>query len=296
MGLPLRHNWGESLAADRTMAKLSGLSPRLWGRRRLMNLQAFIDESEDGEYFVLAGYAASPARWRDFSIEWERRLRYAKLGPNNVRRFKMNEMAAGRMDDVVTFYRVIEEFAELAVSVVFKPAYLTSALHRITFPGKLITWGGWSNPYLLGFRVLTDIINRRRDDISQVLRPNEKIDFIFDERRVEKENIVRVWDRIIEQLPMEHAVLYGNTPSFENDEEYLPLQAADFWAWWVRRWAIQYPESHISGEFPWNYNREKPPRLMITFSEEGLIDYLVAETANILPSGTSFNILPASQD
>ena len=232
-----------------------------------MNLQAFVDESEDGAFFVLAGYVSSPEKWLAFSREWEQRLPHAMLGPTDSRRFKMSEMAMnGRMGDVPIFYRVIEDYAELAISVAFKPSDLNSALDRITVPGVRINWAGWRNPYLLGFRALTDVINRRRNELEPVLRQFEKIDFIFDER-AEKSRIIPAWDKIRAKLPPEAADLYAKTPRFESDEEYLPLQAADFWAWWVLKWASKQDRSDAVGMFPWSFDQQKPARLMVSIDE-----------------------------
>jgi hypothetical protein len=259
-----------------------------------MNLQAFVDESADTKFFVLAGCVSSPQKWSEFSSEWEKRLPFATLQPNNKYRFKMSEMAMnGRIEDVAYFYRAIEEFAELAISVVFDISHLENALRRITVPGLRINWAGWKNPYLVGFRTLTDVINRRRNELSPALSLYDKIDFYFDER-VEKLRVIWAWDRIAAKLPPEDAILYSKTPRFENDEEYLPLQAADFWAWWVRRWARNGSSPDPSDGFPWSFDAKKPARLMITFDEEEFIEYLVNESQSMLPKGKSFTIAPPS--
>jgi len=43
------------------------------------------------------------------------------------------------------------------------------------------------------------------------------------------------WDDIISKLPehlREHA---GQSPRFVDDEECIPIQAADFLAWWIQK-------------------------------------------------------------
>ena len=62
-----------------------------------------------------------------------------------------------------------------------------------------------------------------------------KIDFIFDNRS-EKKEIISAWDETVEKTDDVIKGLIGATPRFENDREFLPLQAADLWAWWVREW------------------------------------------------------------
>jgi hypothetical protein len=45
--------------------------------------------------------------------------------------------------------------------------------------------------------------------------------------------IISEWTKYIELREEELKPLYGATPRFENDQEFLPLQAADLWAWWI---------------------------------------------------------------
>jgi hypothetical protein len=259
-----------------------------------MNLQAYVDESEDGAFFVMTGYVASPEAWMKLSRCWERRLHFAVLEPRYQYRFKMAEMAATaeRMARVPTFYRVIEEHVGLGISVAFKLSDLSSAFDRISVPGMKINWAGWKNPYLFGFRALTDVINRRRSELGPVLRPYETIDFIFDERS-EKSRIIPAWETIRLSLPQQEAALYGKTPRFEDDEEFLPLQAADFWAWWVRKWAVDQNRADAIGVFPWEFDEGKPPRLILSLDEEGFIEYLTNIAKPLLPDGKSFVIFPA---
>src|SRR3954462_1373871 len=96
----------------------------------------------------------------------------------------MSEMAQNkdRMARVPAFYRVIEKYAELAISVQFDLSTVDSAMKRITVPGMKINWTGWRNPYILAFRCLTDVINRSREEFSKVIKEDERIHFIFDDR------------------------------------------------------------------------------------------------------------------
>lgn len=64
---------------------------------------------------------------------------------------------------------------------------------------------------------------------------DEKVDFIFD-NRMEKSFILAGWEDMVKVQDEEIQKHYGATPRFEDDQEFLPLQAADLWAWWVREW------------------------------------------------------------
>ena len=90
----------------------------------------------------------------------------------------------------------------------------------------------------LGFRALIDIFHTARihggDVASQLLPLDKKVDFYFD-RHSSKGAIIAAWEDYLSARSDEVRDLYGATPRFEDDRDFLPLQAADFWAWWVRK-------------------------------------------------------------
>jgi hypothetical protein len=258
-----------------------------------MVLQAFIDESDDGEFFVMAGYLATPEAWVKFSQEWERLLPHAVLSNSNTYQFKMNEMAKTpeRLGRVPMFYRSIEDWALIAVSIQFEVAHLRSALRRVTVSGKRVNWANWNNPYCFAFRALTDCINRRRPELLQILKGHELIHFIFDERS-ERTKVIWAWDAVRKAIKPEQAALYGKTPRFENDEVFLPLQAADFWAWWVRDWARSGTAPGKHGKFPWTFDQARPLKIITYFDEDGIIEYFIDIAQSALPAGHSVIVLP----
>ena len=77
---------------------------------------AFIDDSrsEDGRFFVLAGFIATAEKWATFSDQWQELL---DMHPR-LARFKMNEMGRTpeRLERAQWFYRVIEEHVQSAIS------------------------------------------------------------------------------------------------------------------------------------------------------------------------------------
>ena len=257
-----------------------------------MNLQAYLDESSDSKFFVLAGYIATPKAWAEFARDWEEILHFATRGPDGRHRFKMSEMAHnGRMADVPIFYRVIEKHVQSGVSVAFQLDHLSSALSRITLNGAPIDWGLWRNPYIFAVRALTDFLNRLRDEIpSAVINQFDGIDFYFDERKFEKTVIIPGWEEIKKGMPPEMVKLYGATPKFEKDEDYLPLQAADLWAWWVRRWAADCGSVQPWGALPWDV--KGPMCAKWWLEEDGMIAYLVSQNSHFAPRGRSLEIKP----
>jgi hypothetical protein len=64
---------------------------------------------------------------------------------------------------------------------------------------------------------------------------NAKIDFYFD-RRSEQHRVLAAWADVRARMPPDEEERYGQDPRFENNHDFLALQAADFYAWWVRKW------------------------------------------------------------
>jgi uncharacterized protein DUF3800 len=233
------HIWGVSPAADRVWAQVSGLRPDLAGKRLFMVMQAYIDDSaEEGGVFVLAGYIANAESWVKFSGIWDKMLpTFGTPRPDGRYHFKMNEMA-NRPDGIAKsepFFRVIEDHVLGWLSVSIDQSELRSAIARIHIPGEIIEyWNAYTNPWYITFRLLLDSFHIDRPKFEEALH-DEKIDFYFD-NGVDKKIVFATWDNYIKSRPDEVKKYYGSVPRFEDDMEFLPLQAADFLAWWVRKW------------------------------------------------------------
>lgn len=78
---------------------------------------------------------------------------------------------------------------------------------------------------------------------------------------------------------------YGLAPIFRDDREFLPLQGADLWAWWVRKWYDEgAPSKMADPDFGiWKANRERHVKLAIEFDEEALVDSLLSVAADHVP-------------
>jgi Protein of unknown function (DUF3800) len=277
----LKHAWGCSAAVDRVWAQVTGMAPSRAVRQVFMVLQAFVDDSysPDGT-FVLGGHIATAEAWAKFSEEWEKLLPLGTLAPNGKYHFKMTEMAANaeRMARVAAFFRVIEKHVMMSLHVKLNLGDMERAKARVWAPRRTINWGFFQNPYLVAWRGLLDHIHGEvsRPIVEKVLPPGERIDFIFDEQ-TEKKVILPIWDEFAATRPDSYRVTLGSMPRFENDQEFLPLQAADFWAWWSRKWyADGTPEKLDSMNFGhWKVNRRDYPRLSIAYDEDGLVRLLL---------------------
>lgn len=204
-----------------------------------MTLQAFIDDSYTSNgIFVLAGHIASPFAWAAFSKEWQELLpHHGVLDGSGHYHFKMKEMSLNveRMSRIPVFYSAIENHVLCSVAIAFNQNDLKTAKQRIQVPGINIDWADFNNPYFFAFRGLMDMFHSNRETLASVIPIEEKVDFIFD-NQTEKKQILDQWDQYITHRPSISSKYYGAKPRFEDDKEFLPLQAADLWAWWTRKW------------------------------------------------------------
>jgi hypothetical protein len=223
------------------------------------DFKAFIDGSAcppDGD-FVLGGYIARAETWAQFTKDWEELLPLGTRAKNGNFHFKMSEMAR------------TPEGQERAAN----------------------NFDRWKNPYFFLFRNLMDRFHEQRKQFKDGIPLSEKIDFIFDDQ-TEKSYILAAWDEIVESQPEEIQRYYGATPRFESDQDCLPLQAADFWAWWVREWyeedASPLPDKMKKRDFGKWHGTKPLPVISISFDESQILDSLQGIVFSSLPRGFRF--------
>jgi hypothetical protein len=201
-----------------------------------MVYHAYLDDSykKDG-VFVLAGYISSAAKWADFSKEWEGLLPLTRRGNSGRYRFKMTEMQSD-METVARFYRIIEKHVVMSIICKFEMADLVNAMNRIWVPDSIINYGLFRHPFYMAFRGVMDAFHSERASgkLDKDIPKDERVEFYFDDQS-EKTEVLLGWDTYISSRPEEIRIFYEGIPRFEDDEEFLPLQAADFWSWWVRK-------------------------------------------------------------
>lgn len=241
-----------------------------------MTLQAYIDEScDEGGVFVLAGCISDAESWVAFTKEWEEVLKYGVLNKHGRYHFKMSDMALNeeRMSRVPLFLKIIEKYVLGFVSAKIDISELKRALSRVRIPTVHINWDALSNPYYVTLRCLLDMFHLARNQMVDAIPLDEQIDFIFDYRD-EKKTILSIWDEYIKARPDVVKKYYGAVPRFEDDEKFLPLQSADLWAWWVRKWYKEGTPEKIKAvdfsEFNIHATR-KHLKIEITFDEDQLV-------------------------
>jgi Protein of unknown function (DUF3800) len=265
------HVWGVSAAQDRIWALVCGLRPSEAGRRLLLMLQAYIDESKSPKTgtFVLAGYIASAEKWAAFSRCWEKLLPFGTLNKYGKYHFKMQEMAMNseRMERVEVFFKAIEQHVLASISCRLNINELRSAINRLHLHGQEIDWDYVNNPYLFTLRALMDMFHSRKAEFSQFIPSDEDIDFFFDDQLHEKSRILSSWDEYMKNRLDDIRASYGSAPKFGSDDRYLPLQAADLWAWWIRKW-------HDEGTVLDNIKNRKFYNIDFSFTEDQLVENL----------------------
>src|SRR5579872_7217880 len=256
-----------------------------------MTFQAFIDESyTEGSTYVLGGYIASEETWAKFSEDWRKLLPKSVAGKDGQFRFKMREMAAyGRMARVPEFYAIIEKYDLFSVSCKIDVTDVERSKERISVDNLRIYWGYTDNPYSLSFRCLMDMFHTNRPLLNSFFPPGQKIDFIFDERK-EKKKILAMWDDYLRDRPSEVREYYGAHPRFEDDRDFIQLQAADFWVWWVRKWYdAGTPEKLEKQEFDGWKARKTPKGIAISFSEDQIAEFFATYLRSNLPGRTVYD-------
>jgi hypothetical protein len=247
----------------------------------MVKFQAFVDASGKGDpnVLVVAGYVARADEWARFSQAWKEKVDQAGL-----RRFKMTEMSH-RLEIAAFFYRTIEEYdISAAISCVFDTAGLVRMVDEFIPYSPSLDLRALKNPYLYAARQIIENLALAQDKMGL----QGPVDFIFD-NEAEKARLSPHWDRFRASLSPNVSGLVGDDPIFRDDEKFMPLQAADLWAWWVRKW---YEDGNKDGvknlDFPWTVKRVIP-RLHSVYDETFLRSTLLELMQTSIPPDMTVN-------
>lgn len=212
----------------------------------------------------------------------------------------MSEMAASEdgVERAQAFFRVIERNILVSLSCKFNVFDLQRARDRIFVPNAHVNWGIFDNPYLFASRSLLDMFHvNKTGSIQKFIPEDQEVDFIFDDQ-AEKGIILQAWDSYITHRPDSIRHLYGATPRFEDDKKFLPLQAADFWAWWVRKWYQQGGrEAFLKHDFgKWQIKRQSYPVIGIDFGEDQIAEAIASAARERIGPGRPIYDLKLNMD
>jgi hypothetical protein len=114
--------------------------------------------------------------------------------------------------------------------------------------------------------------------VADLLPLDKKVDFYFDDQSGGATQIAMDWETYRERAPREIRELYGAMPRFESDEHFMPLQAADFWAWWVREgYETEALAQYQSGDFGSWRGTMPISSIGIEITEDQLVENLISK-------------------
>jgi len=202
-----------------------------------MPVQAFVDDSGgkgQSKHFVLVGLVSNSERWARFSQEW----RHCLDQPPRIAVFKMREAASC----TGAFHRFTEEQrdARLRALAQIINRYAEFVIWTmIDLEAHAQTWAKLTKPksevYFWPFQTL---ILGTCFDLWEECHWRERFEIIFDEQLIFGER-ARRWYPLVREImrikhPEEFAILPVD-PLFRKDDEFPPIQAADLWAWCLRK-------------------------------------------------------------
>lgn len=217
---------------------LSGLPESPRRRRTIVPIQVFVDESGGrGTTKVLSmvGLLAELESWAEFSERWSECLAQSPAIPI----FKMRE-ASGRTgwfrgwsDDarekkLRSLARIINDHVECALWTVTHLDAFDVIFRREDQPKPM------DDPYFWAYHTMCMAVAHELVDQGQ----RQRCEMIFDEQVISGLRAKRLYPfvrMVMEQEQPDAAAVMPVEPMFKTDDEFLPLQAADMFAWSIRR-------------------------------------------------------------
>ena len=218
-----------------------------------MPIQAFVDDSGGKgatRHFVLAALAGNSENWMQFSDEW----RACLTSYPTIKSFKMREAAScsGQFRGMTTKQR--DDKLRSLAKIVNRHARLVTCT-VIDLDAHAETWALASkpqrDPYFFAFHNSIAAICFSLWDKGW----RERFEIVFDEDMIFGPR-ARLWYPVIKAIikhrePDASAILPVD-PLFRSDDEFLPIQAADLFAWVIRK---KHDDPSFD-ELDWLFNEE----------------------------------------
>jgi hypothetical protein len=218
----------------------------------ILQPQAMIDDSgsEPQSYiFVLGGFIAPAAQWAKFSAEWQAALDQ----PPKLDYFKLTEAmslsAKGqfsrhkgwdetkRDSRLIDFAYVIRKYAAIRVHASMKHDEFIEYVRSLPVPQRKL---GSDHPYLLLASQLLLAVGVSGDQLGL----SGPCDYFFDEQAGFSEDFSEWWPSFKALLNTSgrsdlKKYIGSAAPTYRDEKTFLPLQAADFYAGYLRQHAIR---------------------------------------------------------
>jgi hypothetical protein len=195
-----------------------------------MIVQTFADDSQDDDFYTVAGYVAPKNEWDAFSGEWYAVLKQRpRLG--FYRTFDAQTLS-GQFDGWAEPIRDAR-IARLASTIVpiknicGVAAHLSKRDFKELFAPNFLS--DWDDPYYICATHLIEHVCR-----LLLVNPVTKVDFIFDRQGKVGRNFRAAYEVMLRPMSIFLFPFLGKV-KHEDKREFLPLQAADMHASWVRR-------------------------------------------------------------
>jgi hypothetical protein len=237
---------------------MAGLRHDYFGRVCVNILRSFVDDSGSGgdsPWFVLAGYIGTVEQWDAFDEPWRRVLD----GPPKLDYFKSSEAESLRADGqwagitkdqrnqrITSLIEVIGQHTLRSMYVRVRQQDYDEVIKPYVPPE-------WDNAYYFLF---TGII-AAGTSVEKYTGSSRPVEFFFDNtNRHEKKQSRVLYGQMAERPQLSTRVVNVH---YEDEKEFLPLQAADLLAWQVRRrLCVDYEDPRPQFESALNCPPEKP--------------------------------------
>jgi hypothetical protein len=246
--LPFTLSGGGISGPRQVWALISGLPLGKREARRLMALQAYSDDSGNeptSPIFVLAGFVTTHQRWAEFSDEWQAALDE----PPKLAYFKMAEAESLRKQfSMKRGWDIQKRDARVLKLATIIPKYAIVRVHASVLHASFKKWiksirnpsrnSPQDSPYFILLHSLVQTIS-----ILRIRSFNkDPCDLIFDEQGSLGQDAIFYWENLRKNpaaSAAKTADLFAgyaeNPPIFRDEKALLPLQAADLYAWQLRR-------------------------------------------------------------
>ena len=211
-------------------------------------LQMFIDDSGSGgdsRFYILAGFKARVAVWEAFSDDWKAvldsdpKIAYFKMSEAESLKGPFKGFSKEQRNKKVNKFIDVIDGHDIWLTTVALPQ---QDYDQIIRPASSQVY---ATPYLYAFmwivmacaghtRQFGQLSDLGKNELWNTYDPDnvEKIDFIFDRQKPEEDDAKRHYELI--RTYAEWAPLVGSI-RYEDEKQFLPLQAADLAAWQNRR-------------------------------------------------------------
>jgi hypothetical protein len=234
--------------SDYLKALVCGIPTPLRKNRLFAMLVSYVDDSgsegPEAKVFTLAGFIASFEKWNEFTDEWtslcQKEPKTEDFKMKVAERLKGSntywgtgteqELLERRDSKVMALTEVICKYAQYRISASMAwENYERFARNQV--PKNI------DNPYIFLFWQLIATI-------LQAGEIKEEIEFIFDEQGGWGSRACDWYETIIPTLPSGAASLIAGQPLFRTDKKYIPLKAADLYAWHIRRHIAEHSQQN----------------------------------------------------